>query len=58
MLGGELSRTGRRLLLMSVASVAAIGASGAQAKEKANAQPSIWEQEMLTGDRGAARAPL
>jgi porin len=58
MLGGELSRTGQRLLLMSVASVAAIGASGAQAKEKANAQPSIWEQEMLTGDWGGARTAL
>ena len=58
MLGGELSRTGRRLLLMSVAAVAAIGASGAQAKEKANAQPSIWEQEMLTGDWGGARTAL
>src|SRR5450759_399381 len=40
------------------AAVVAIGASGAQAKEKANAQPSIWEQEMLTGDWGGSRTAL
>ena len=43
---------------MATAAALAVGASGAQAQEKAKAPSSIWEQDTLTGDWGGARTAL
>jgi porin len=47
-----------RLLIASAALAIGIGAAGAQAKEKTDQPPSIWEQDTLTGDWNGARTAL
>ena len=52
------SKIPRAWLSMLALSVAAVGATTAQAAEKAKPPASIWEQDTLTGDWGGARTTL
>ena len=51
----NISRAGLRMLALAVATV---GATTAQAADKAKQPASIWEQDTLTGDWGGARTKL
>jgi hypothetical protein len=49
------SKIPRAWLSMLALAVAAVGATTAQAAEKAKPPASIWEQDTLTGDWGGAQ---